>query len=244
MSLQKSFAGPLHQQVHDWLRSRILAGEWRDGGAIPGEVELSRDLGVSIGTVRKALDRLASDRIVVRERGRGTFVAGSPSHSGRGLQICDRTGAPVAPEIRLGAIGSDWATPAELAALKLRRKLGSSGVRIVRATRDWFHGGKLICHEEITVEAARFPGFESEITPDAPTFFEAYSTKYRTPVSRTVWTFGPRQPHDDEANGARADRAASPRLHWARIAYTARGVPIELCRQAFQLADEVLTLIV
>ena len=51
------------------------AGEWRPGEAIPSELELAARFGVSQGTVRKAIDALADDHLVVRRQGKGTFVA-------------------------------------------------------------------------------------------------------------------------------------------------------------------------
>jgi GntR family transcriptional regulator len=42
--------------------------------AIPNEQDLARDGGVSAGTMRKALDLLESEGLVVRRQGRGTFV--------------------------------------------------------------------------------------------------------------------------------------------------------------------------
>ena len=51
------------------------AAEWQPGEAIPSEMELAARFGVSQGTVRKAIDALAADNLVVRRQGKGTFVA-------------------------------------------------------------------------------------------------------------------------------------------------------------------------
>jgi GntR family transcriptional regulator len=66
---------PLYQQVRDLLVRRLADGEWQPGKSIPSEYQLARELGVSQGTVRKALDALASEHLLVRQQGRGTFVA-------------------------------------------------------------------------------------------------------------------------------------------------------------------------
>ena len=66
---------PLYLQVKDVLVERLAAGEWSPGGAIPSELELAAQYGVSHGTVRKAIDALADDNLVVRRQGKGTFVA-------------------------------------------------------------------------------------------------------------------------------------------------------------------------
>ena len=66
---------PLYLQIKDVLVERLAAGEWSPGGAIPSELELAAQYGVSHGTVRKAIDALADDNLVVRRQGKGTFVS-------------------------------------------------------------------------------------------------------------------------------------------------------------------------
>ncbi len=67
-------AGPLYFQIQQLLRARILSKEWADGRALPNETELARSYGVSVGTMRKALDLLAQSKVIVRRQGLGTFV--------------------------------------------------------------------------------------------------------------------------------------------------------------------------
>ena len=52
----------------------LQAGEWRPGEAIPSEMELAARFKVSQGTVRKAVDELAAENLLVRRQGKGTFV--------------------------------------------------------------------------------------------------------------------------------------------------------------------------
>ncbi|MFW8565653.1 GntR family transcriptional regulator [Orrella sp. 11846] len=66
---------PLYRQIRDLLLQALDAGEWRPGDMIPSEVELAARYSVSQGTVRKAIDELAAEHIVIRRQGRGTFVA-------------------------------------------------------------------------------------------------------------------------------------------------------------------------
>src|SRR5215212_10050220 len=66
---------PLYRQVRDTLVRRIADGVWHPGQLLPSEPELASDLGVSQGTVRKALDEMTAENLVVRRQGRGTFVA-------------------------------------------------------------------------------------------------------------------------------------------------------------------------
>ena len=66
---------PLYQQVKASMTRGLQAGEWRPGEAIPSEMELAARFKVSQGTVRKAVDELAADNLLVRRQGKGTFVA-------------------------------------------------------------------------------------------------------------------------------------------------------------------------
>src|SRR5690606_6038063 len=65
---------PLYQRLRDAFQTRIASGEWKPGGPIPTEAELTREYGVAIGTIRKAVDTLVSDGLLQRSQGRGTFV--------------------------------------------------------------------------------------------------------------------------------------------------------------------------
>lgn len=66
---------PLYQQIKTLMIFRLQAGEWNPGEAIPSELELAARFKVSQGTVRKAVDALAADNLLVRRQGKGTFVS-------------------------------------------------------------------------------------------------------------------------------------------------------------------------
>ena len=66
---------PLYQQIKGLILKSLQAGEWKPGEAIPSEFELAARFRVSQGTVRKAIDALAADHLLVRRQGKGTFVA-------------------------------------------------------------------------------------------------------------------------------------------------------------------------
>src|SRR5437868_15050875 len=66
---------PLYQQIKSLILQSLHAGEWRPGEPIPSEIDLAARFRVSQGTVRKAIDELAAENLVVRRQGKGTFVA-------------------------------------------------------------------------------------------------------------------------------------------------------------------------
>ena len=66
---------PLYQQIKSLILQSLQQGEWKPGEVIPSEFDLAARYKVSQGTVRKAVDELAADNLLVRRQGRGTFVA-------------------------------------------------------------------------------------------------------------------------------------------------------------------------
>jgi len=66
---------PLYRQIKDFMIRSLEAGEWGPGDAIPSEAELAARFNVSQGTVRKAIDEMAAENMLVRRQGKGTFVA-------------------------------------------------------------------------------------------------------------------------------------------------------------------------
>ena len=66
---------PLYRQIKTLILQGLASGEWRSGEVIPSEGELAIRYGVSQGTVRKAIDEMAAENLVIRRQGKGTFVA-------------------------------------------------------------------------------------------------------------------------------------------------------------------------
>jgi GntR family transcriptional regulator len=91
---------PLYEQIRILLTQSLVAGEWKPGEAIPSELELAARFRVSQGTVRKAIDELASEHILVRRQGKGTFVAShsEPSYQYRFLRVMPDTGEKLHPQ--------------------------------------------------------------------------------------------------------------------------------------------------
>jgi GntR family transcriptional regulator len=71
---------PLYQQIKGLILQSLQASEWKPGESIPSEMELAARYRVSQGTVRKAIDELASGHLLIRKQGKGTFVATHAEH--------------------------------------------------------------------------------------------------------------------------------------------------------------------
>ena len=65
---------PLYQQIKSLITQGLISGEWSPGSVIPSEIELARRYEVSQGTVRKAINELAAENLLVRHQGKGTFA--------------------------------------------------------------------------------------------------------------------------------------------------------------------------
>ncbi|MBC8142298.1 MAG: GntR family transcriptional regulator [Armatimonadetes bacterium] len=75
LRVDKNAETPRHTQVRDILRVMVTSGAFAPGDKIPAELQLAGELGVSKMTVNKAVLSLAAEGLLVREVGRGTFVA-------------------------------------------------------------------------------------------------------------------------------------------------------------------------
>lgn len=78
---EKLAAQPLYARVREILVERLISGQWKPGQMLPSEFSIADELGVSQGTVRKALDEMTTEGLVIRKQGRGTFVAEAEDQS-------------------------------------------------------------------------------------------------------------------------------------------------------------------
>lgn len=147
---------PLYEQIKVLLTNSLVAGEWKPGEAIPSEMELAARYHVSQGTVRKAIDALAAENIVVRRQGRGTFVAShsEPSWQYRFLSLRPDSGERVHPHNFY--FGLERGKASAEAARGLALKPGTSVVSFKRVMS--FVGRPLVL-DEIVFAASQFPGF-------------------------------------------------------------------------------------
>jgi len=94
---------PRYHQVRDDLVRRIAAGEWAPEQAIATEGELAQAYGISVGTLRKAIDQLVADGVLTRAQGKGTFVRRPSFDSSlfRFFRFKSRSGQSVLPSARV-----------------------------------------------------------------------------------------------------------------------------------------------
>jgi GntR family transcriptional regulator len=173
---------PLYARVRDRLRQRIAAGAWLPGAMIPSEHEIAAELGVSQGTVRKALDELTEERLLVRRQGRGTFVA--EHDASRALfqffKIEGDDGMRRLPDSRVVSVttGAPDAGDAERLGLAPR-------ARVIRIERIRLLDDKPVIFERIAVPLALFRDLAT--ARDLPNhLYGLYAAEFGVIVARAV----------------------------------------------------------
>lgn len=68
---------PMYRQIVNILHEKIVKGELKEGDKLPSEGELMKLFGVSRITLRAAVDELQEEGLVIRSRGKGTFISSS-----------------------------------------------------------------------------------------------------------------------------------------------------------------------
>lgn len=151
---------PLYRQIKALLTRSLQSGEWKPGALIPSETELAARFGVSQGTVRKAVDELAAENLLVRRQGRGTYVA---THQEARAQFRflrlrpDHGGEPGPMHSRILECRRLRAPGDVARALQLR-----SGEAVVQVRRMLSFDGQPVVLDEIWLPGALFRGLTAE----------------------------------------------------------------------------------
>lgn len=213
---------PLYRQVQEILLQRIASGGWQPGALLPAEPKLGQELGVSPGTVRKALDELAALNLVVRQQGRGTFVAAQTPDSTlfHFFRLIDQEGRRVMPSSRELGREQGPATQEERQRLALRGRARVTRVRRLRQAGD----GAII--EQIVVPSALFANLYSHPGDLPNTLYDLYQKRYGKTVRRASETLQAVVLNPEDAHLLQLEPGA-PVLEIDRIAYSFDDLPIE-----------------
>ena len=165
---------PLYKQVYDVLTERLVSQYWKPSQPLPSEQELARELGVSQGTVRKALNKMVSEKLLERRQGKGTYVAEHTQESSlfRFFNFCDADGEPVYPETTVVSMTRRTPKPIEKEHLSL-----SSKARILEMVRLRTINNKPAILEKIIQPLAIFPDIDKE--PEIPnSLYTLYQSRF------------------------------------------------------------------
>jgi GntR family transcriptional regulator len=154
---------PLYLQVCELLTQQIARGIWKPNATLPNETELARELGVSAGTVRKALEKLEADRLVMRRQGRGTFVVDqeAPEVTSRFCRIRQKDGEPIAYHAKLLRQSSGEPTSVEQNALQI-----GPDEPVARKRRLLSVHTRAFMVEDACLAVSRLPGLRAEEAGD------------------------------------------------------------------------------
>lgn len=221
---------PLYQQIKALITRSLQSGEWKPGELIPSEVELANRFKVSQGTVRKAIDELAAENLVVRRQGKGTFVA--THHEARAqfrfLRLMPDVGEPHSADNKILEVRRLRA-PAEVARL-LDIKAGDSVIFIKRVQA--FDGAPTIV-EELWLPGAIFKGLTAErlIEYKGP-MYGLFESEFGTRMIRATEKI--RAVSADESVAELLGSAVNaPLLSVERVSYTYGDKPVEVRRSLY-----------
>jgi GntR family transcriptional regulator len=211
---------PLYRVVKRSLLSAIEAGHCAPGDTLPSETEIAGAMGVSIGTLRRAVDELAAEHILVRRQGRGTFVATHTAdrflfqffHVERG------DGLREAPVVELVAFERNRVDEAPAEALKLR-----AGDPVFQIENRLMLQGRAVIYDRLTLPALLFKGLtEKRFRERGGTIYQFYQSDFGISVLRA----------HERARATSADR------HAARVLGLTPGQPVmQVRRTALTFGD-------
>ncbi|MBI4741199.1 MAG: GntR family transcriptional regulator [Betaproteobacteria bacterium] len=215
---------PLYRQIKALIMRSLEAGEWGPGDAIPSESELAARFCVSQGTVRKAIDEMAAENLLVRRQGKGTFVAthSDPRSFFRFLRLAPNEGElPPSQSIPLEC----WRAKA---GADVARMLGiEPGAPVIIVRRLLKFADEPVVFDEIYLPGELF----QELTMDAlkasdKSIYSLFETRFGVRIIRA----------DERLRAVSADRVSadvlqveegSPLLLVERVTYTYGNKPVE-----------------
>jgi GntR family transcriptional regulator len=225
---------PLYRQIKALILRALEDGEWRPGQVIPSEQELAARFSVSQGTVRKAIDEMAADNILVRKQGKGTYVAShsDPRQMFRFLRLVPEDGPLTHPKsVPLEC----WRAKAgQEAARVLAIEPGAPIIILRRVLR---FGQKPIVADEIYLPEEIFQGLNQEMLQIwNSSLYSLFETRFGLRMIRA----------QERIRAVAADRAAAellqvdegtPLLSVERVTYTYGDKPVEWRRGVYSTAE-------
>jgi GntR family transcriptional regulator len=227
---------PLYQQIKDLILQSLQSGEWRPGESIPSEMDLAARYRVSQGTVRKAIDELAAENLLVRRQGKGTFVA---THAEQHVQY---------RFLRLVPDSGDMQSegPAQRDIIDCKRVRASAevaralalrtGESVLQARRILSFAGKPTILEDLWLPGTPFKGLTAErLSQYHGPMYALFETEFGVRTVRAEEKIRAVLPDAAQAALLKIPRN-TPLLSVERIAFTYNDVPMEL-RRGLYLTD-------
>ena len=225
---------PLYRQIKNLILQALETGEWRPGQSIPSEQELASRFNVSQGTVRKAIDEMAAENLLVRKQGKGTFVASH--HDPRALFRF----------LRLVPEGGEISAPVSVPLECWRAKAGQEASRmlaiepgdlIIVVRRILKFSGKPVVVDELYLPGEIFGELTLEILQGwTGSLYSLFETRFSVRMIRA----------EERIRAVAADRPTAealkvkegvPLLSVERVTYTYADKPVEWRRGLYSTAE-------
>jgi GntR family transcriptional regulator len=225
---------PLYQQIKELILQSLEAGEWKPGEAIPSEIDLAARFRVSQGTVRKAIDELAAENLVIRRQGKGTFVA---THSEQQVRYRFLKLMPDSGD-------RDAEGPAKRTVLECRRvRAGAeiaralalrTGDAVMQVRRVLSFGGVPTILEDLWLPGNAFKGLSAEQAEgwQGPTY-AMFENEFGVRMVRAEEKIRAVLPDAQQAALLKVSQQ-TPLLSVERMAFTYNDVPMELRRGLYR----------
>ncbi|MDF1483860.1 GntR family transcriptional regulator [Ramlibacter sp. H39-3-26] len=225
---------PLYQQIKTLILQSLQAGEWKPGELIPSEIELAARFRVSQGTVRKAIDELAAENLVVRRQGKGTFVA---THAEQQVQYRFLRLVPDSGDARAEG-------PAQRRVLECKRVRANAdiarclalrtGDAVLQARRVLSLAGVPTILEDIWLPGQPFKGLTAERMAQYPgATYAMFELEFGVRMVRADEKIRAVLPDSEQATLLGVD-AHTPLLSVERLACTYHDTPMELRRGLYR----------
>ncbi|MBP6499809.1 MAG: GntR family transcriptional regulator [Thauera sp.] len=234
MSHESPTFSPLYRQIKALILQALESGEWRPGQAIPSEQELAARFSVSQGTVRKAIDEMAADNLLVRKQGKGTYVAShnDPRALFRFLRLVPVDGELSSPQ----SIPLDcWRAKAGQEASRMLAIEPGAPIIIVRRLLKF--ASKPVVIDEIYLPGEVFQGLTAETLQGwNGSLYSLFESRFGVRMIRA----------QERIRAVAADRGASealklpegtPLLSVERVTYTYGDKPVEWRRGLYSTAE-------
>ncbi len=174
---------PLYKEVKLAITRMLSSGEMQAGEAIPTEKQLCEIFGTSIGTIRRAIDELVAEHVLIRQQGRGTFLA--PYSPDRMLNIffniVSKDGRREVPIVQTLSFQNDISDAETAKELAIR-----DGDEIYKIHNIMLMGGEPAVLDEIRISSVLFPGLtETEFVSRDMTIYDLYQNRFGINVIRT-----------------------------------------------------------
>jgi len=215
---------PLYEIVRAGILERLRTGHWAAGDKIPTEPQLAEEFGVGIGTIRRAVEELVAERLLIRRAGRGTIVAKlADEHAfDQYFNFVDASGDSLGVTSRLLRFGKERASPTLATTLKLERGARVAAVENLRLADD-----VPLMLDRLWIPLDVFPDLDAKtFAARRGSIYGFYQEHFGTSVVRVVEDLGGAIADDDIAN-ALSIQPGAPVLRIERTAYTFKDRPVE-----------------